>query len=53
MLVNALYSDPVLSTRRSSIPNMLGADQVAQYPAEEAMVTDQEELCEGILLVLT
>lgn len=32
---------------------MPGADQVAQYPAEEAMVTDQGELCEGILLVLT
>lgn len=32
---------------------MPGADQVAQYPVEEAMVTDQGELCEGILLVLT
>lgn len=52
MLANALYSDPVLSARQSSIPNMPGADQVAQYPTEEAMVTDQGELCEGTLLVL-
>lgn len=54
MLANALYSDPVLSARPSSNPNMPGADQVAaQYPTEEAMVTDQGELCEGTLLVLT
>lgn len=32
---------------------MPGANQVAQYLVEEAIVTDQGELCEGTLLVLT